>query len=126
MTEEQRDQVLALLYEDLDLTKNLLHTIKEQVKDQNISNYPIFVASDLPVAVGSLIVNKREINTHWYFAASHLEEFVLKGLVAKDKINSFRELYKKHSKELCVFVINDEAGDFVFIDPHNNPGDFQD
>ncbi len=115
MTEEERDEVLSLLHEDLDVSKNLLWTIKEQVQKSGISNYPIFVASDEVIDLGRIVIDKEQLGINRYFFASHLEEFAVKEIVAEDKIDAFREVYKEHKEELCIFVVSKESGDFVFL-----------
>jgi len=115
MTEEQRDEVLNLLHEDLDVSKNLLWTVKEQITNNGISNYPIFVATAIPIDLGKMIIDKDQLEINCYFNASHLEEFATKKLVAEDKIDDFREVYKEHTDELCIFVVTGEGGDFVFL-----------
>jgi hypothetical protein len=115
MTEEQRDVVLNLLHEDLDVSKNLLWTVKKQITNNGISNYPIFVATALPIDLGKLIIDKDQLEINWYFNASHLEEFVLKKIIVEDKIDDFREVFKEHEEELCIFVVTGEGGDFVFL-----------
>jgi hypothetical protein len=47
--------------------------------------------------------------------ASHLEEFAIKQIIAEDKIDSFRKVYKEHLDELCIFVMTENSGDFVFL-----------
>lgn len=115
MTEEERDEVLNKLHEDLDVSKNLLWTIKEQVQKSDISNYPIFVASAEVLDLGKLVIDKDQLGIHWYFFASHLEEFALKEIVAEEKIDAFRKVYREHANELCIFVVAQESGDFVFL-----------
>jgi hypothetical protein len=44
-----------------------------------------------------------------------LEEFVLKKIIVEDKIDDFREVFKEHEEELCIFVVTGEGGDFVFL-----------
>lgn len=115
MTEDQRDEVLRTLHEDLDICKNLLWTLKEQILDNDISNYPIFVASSEVLDLGKLVVDKESMEINWYFMASHLEEFAIKQIIAEDKIDSFRKVYKEHLDELCIFVMTENSGDFVFL-----------
>ena len=115
MTEEQRDPVLSLLQEDLDANKKLLETIKEQVQENDISNYPIFVASEDIIELGKLVINKTEMGGNWNFYASHLEEFAIKELVLEDKVPNFIKVYKEHADELCIFVVKGLSGDFIFL-----------
>lgn len=114
MTDEQRDAVLSSLHNDLEKKKYLLETIKEEILSQDISNYPIFIASTNYVDLGKLLIDKVQ-GGNWHFSASHLEEFAHKGIVAMDKIDDFRELYQQHSDELCIFVVEKNSGDFVFL-----------
>lgn len=114
MTEEQRDRVLSSLHSDLEQKKYLLTTIKDEILNQDISNYPIFVASTTYIELGKLVIDKAQEGS-WYFFASHLEEFAHKEIVSIDKIDEFREVYKQHVGELCIFVVKNNSGDFVFL-----------
>ena len=80
MTEEERDEVLTKLHEDLDVSKNLLWTVKEQVQKNDISNYPIFVATTEILDLGKLVIDKNQLGINWFFFASHLEEFAVKQI----------------------------------------------
>ena len=115
MTEEERDEVLTKLHEDLDVSKNLLWTVKEQVQNNDISNYPIFVASTNILDLGKLVIDKNQLGINWFFFASHLEEFAVKQIIAEEKIDAFRTVYKEHAEELCIFVVGKDSGDFVFL-----------
>ncbi|MCB0540999.1 MAG: hypothetical protein R2836_07730 [Chitinophagales bacterium] len=114
MTDEQRDAVLSSLHNDLEKKKYLLETIKDEILSQDISNYPIFVASTNYIDLGKLLIDKVQ-GGNWHFSASHLEEFVHKSIIAMDKVDGFRDLYKQHADELCIFVIDNDMGDFVFL-----------
>lgn len=114
MTDEQRDETLSNLHNDLEQKKHILTAIKEEVISQDISNYPIFIASTEYLELGKLVIDKQQ-DGNWNFFASHLEEFAHKGIVAMDKVDNFRALYKEHADQLCIFVIDNDMGDFVFL-----------
>lgn len=114
-TDDVRDELLTLLHEDLDKEKHLLWTVKEQIEKQDVSNYPIFVASKDLLALGKMVLDKEEKELHHYFYASHLEEFAVKSIIAEDKIDEFRLVYRDHLDEFCIFLIVDGAGEFIFL-----------
>ena len=72
------------------------------------------MASTNYLDLGKLLIDKTQ-GGNWHFSASHLEEFVHKSIIAMDKVDEFRELYNQHSDELCIFVIDNDMGDFVFL-----------
>ncbi len=124
MTDEQRDEVLVQLHEDLQQTKHQLMDLKEQIIEADVSNYPIFVATEFPIDLGKKVLDKFENELHWHYNASHLEEFYAKKVVLNDKLADFKKLYKEHTGALCLFVIHDEEGDFVFLNPKANRDEF--
>jgi hypothetical protein len=44
-----------------------------------------------------------------------LEEFNAKQIIATDRIDDFRHLYKSHADDICVFAYTEGVGKFLFI-----------
>lgn len=124
MTQEQRDEILARLHEDLQQNKHLLLNVKNEILEAGVSNYPIFVAHEFDMDLGTKIIDKNDFGLHWHYAASHLEEFFHKNIILQSKVDEFRKLYKSHPDELCLFVISDEEGEFVFLNEQINKDDY--
>jgi hypothetical protein len=115
MTEERKEELLLQLYEDVALCKDYLKTLSHEITTLEISNYPIFVAAQQPVSLGKLVVSKKELDIQWSFYASHLEDFVVKGIIEQDKVDEFRKLYKENAGQLCLFVLLEEEFNFIFL-----------
>ena len=112
---EKKEKVLGRLHEDVNLCKDYLNTVHAEVVKNGISNYPIFVASQVPVELGKLIIDKKELDIEWSFYASHLEEFAIKEIVKEDKVPEFTKLYKERKDEFCMFVFLEDEFNFVFL-----------
>lgn len=113
MNEEKKEILLNQFYEDVSLCKDYLKTLRHEILNQDISNYPIFVATEVPVDIGRLVISKKELDIQWSFYASHLEDFVNKGIVELEKVEEFKKLYKANDSQLCFFLIM--GGDFSFV-----------
>ncbi len=88
----------------------------ETVRTQDVSNYPIFVASKTELELGIPLLLRGALPDDWAVNASTLEEFHVKRIIEAEKIDDFRTLYRQHSDEICVFVLlNDGAAKFIFI-----------
>lgn len=117
-----RTDRLMNLREDFGLCRDYLRQVAIEVLDQGISNYPIFIASTQPVGLGRTIIDRDELDITWSFAASHLEDFVHRGLIDRSKVDDFRNTYKDPRRFACVFTILSETDiNFVFI-PYGEEG----
>ena len=115
MNEEKKEALLNQFYEDVSLCKDYLKTLRHEILNQDISNYPIFVATEVPVDIGRLVISKKELDIQWSFYASHLEDFVNKGIVELEKVEDFKKLYKANDNQLCFFLIMDGNFSFIFL-----------
>lgn len=85
------------------------------IREQDVSNYPIFVASQLPLELGIPLLGQEQMTEGWAINASTLEEFHAKQIIDTDKIDDFRALYKSHADDLCIFTTTEEGVKFIFI-----------
>ena len=85
------------------------------VVDEGVSNYPIFVAHQITTDIGIPIIDREKIVVNWSINLSSLEEFATKNLIATDKIDEFRELYKSHKSHICFFVLSELGATFNFL-----------
>jgi len=77
--------------------------------------YPIFSISKEEIPIGQLLVRKFELNLDWNYYASFMDEFVQRELIAIDKQDDFKSAYKDPDEFCCLFVIDEEFTNFVFI-----------
>ncbi|MFN3404959.1 MAG: hypothetical protein ACK40G_12740 [Cytophagaceae bacterium] len=96
----------------------IAETLKEgsyQVRARNISKYPIFPISKLHIPIGKLLIGQHEMNTTWNYYISFLDEFVQRKLVDEQNIDAFQLAYKDPDEFCCLFVVDEEFTNFVFI-----------
>ena len=107
-------QVLLGLEESLMMYSKMLRQAAETILDQDVSNYPIFVVHQGDIDIGLPLVTHGQLPDGWMINASILEEFAAKQLIGAEKINDFRELYRSHKNDLCLFVLDKGEAKFVF------------
>lgn len=82
---------------------------------------PIFPISREKIPIGQLLIPKEnanavsELSLDWNYYASFLDEFVQRELVGKEKIEDFKSTYKDPDEFCCLFVVDNEFTNFVFI-----------
>lgn len=103
------------LEQELILYKETIDRASEIIQDQDVSGFPIFVFHKNLVDIGINIVDKDAAGGSWSVNASTLEEFVAKQIIAPEKIEDFKLLYKTHSGDLCLFVLNELGANFIFL-----------
>lgn len=111
------ETLLQSLYDDIQSSLPYLRSVALSMVSGGISKYPIFVAlrDEQDLDLGLPIIHRNETDTEWSIHASHLEDFVNKGVVHDDKVIDFRSAYKNPADYLCVFVAHDGANCFVFV-----------
>lgn len=93
-------------------------TLKEasyQIRKRGFSEYPIFPVCKIEQPVGQLLIDTKTHDTRWNYSASFLDEFVQRELVMKDKEDAFKEIYKDPEEFCCLFIIDEEFTNFLFI-----------
>ncbi len=86
-----------------------------QIRKRGISDFPIFTMCDIDNPIGGLLLAQNEMDNKWYYKASFMEEFVQRLLIEKDKVDDFKKAYKDADEFCCLFVIDKEFTNFVFI-----------
>lgn len=103
------------------ITENFIKvsdTLKEaayQLQVREISDYPIFVLCDRPSEVGQALFEKGQFDLEYHIHFSYLDEFVQRGLVDKEKLESFLGTYKNPEEFACIFVVFEDFINFVYI-----------
>jgi hypothetical protein len=93
-------------------------TLKEgayQIKARGISDYPIFPICKADLPFGQLLLGKNEVSTQWNYYASTSDEFQQLGFIDSEKFDSFKETYKDPEEFCCLFVVDKEFTNFLFI-----------
>lgn len=96
--------------------RNKLATAADTIRNENVSNYPIFVASKTAVEIGVMLFPQGKLPDNWIVTASSLEEFHVRKIIDTEKIDDFRDVYRARPTEICVFAIDmDGVSKFIFI-----------
>jgi hypothetical protein len=91
-------------------------TIKEasyQIRKRGFSDYPIFAICKTDQPIGQLLIDRREADTEWYYFATYLDEFEQRQIM--DKPEDFKASYKDPDEFCCLFVVDIEFTNFLFI-----------
>lgn len=86
-----------------------------KIKQENISNYPIFVAHQDQIDLGIPLVRSDESGGIWSLNASTLEEFYSRLIIRDEKLQDFKDLYNSHIDEICFFTLSELGSQFLFL-----------
>jgi hypothetical protein len=86
-----------------------------QVRVRGISKYPIFPISKTSLPVGQLFIGIKELEVEWNYYMSYLDEFVQRSIIGEEKIADFENAYKNPDEFCCLFVVDHEFTNFVFV-----------
>ena len=84
-----------------------------QIRKREYSKYPIFPVSKITIPIGSLLYEIGVLENEWNYYASFLEEFVQLELIEKEDL--FISAYKDPDEFACLFVVNGDHTQFIFI-----------
>ncbi len=88
---------------------------KQTILDNDITKYPIFIATKDEVELGVSIINHQTTTALWSIHASSLEELVTKNVIAMNKVDAFRETYKDSSVYNCYFILSSLGNQFAYL-----------
>jgi len=89
------------------------------ILEQDISSFPIFVVHQHTLDIGINIVDREKVEGNWSVNASTLEEFVTKQIIAPEKVEDFKMVYKNSGEKLCLFVLSELGANFIFLPKEN-------
>jgi len=112
---ELSGKYLGTISRDFVLVADTIKEASYQVRVRNFSKYPIFPISKTDIAIGKLLISRKELALEWNYYISFLDEFVQRTLVSEDMITEFEAAYKNPDEYCCLFVVDEEFTNFVFI-----------
>lgn len=95
----------------------LLREAAMAILDADVSKYPIFVVyqGDDTVGLGLPVVDGISENDNWSINATTLEELVTKQVVAMEKVDNFRSLFREKKGHACCLVWHGGPAQFAFV-----------
>ncbi|GAB2794324.1 hypothetical protein HNQ93_003863 [Hymenobacter luteus] len=112
---ELNGKYLGTITKDFATVSDTLKEASYQIRKREISKYPIFIFARQEVPLGGLLVNADELNLEWHVFASYAEMLVQQHVIGLDKIEDFQQTYKDADEYCCLFVLDEEFTNFVYI-----------
>lgn len=103
------------LERELKQYREILNRASVAMRDNEVSNYPIFVAHKQEVELGLKLIEQDNEKFLWSINISSLEEFVAKQVIVSEKLEEFKKVFKKPDDQLCIFVISELGAAFVYL-----------
>lgn len=116
---ELNGKYLGTITEDFIKISDNLKEASYQIRSRGFSDFPIFPISKINIPVGQILIKQTELDTNWNYYASFLDEFTQRKMIEKENENTFKETYKDPEEFCCLFVVDEEFTNFVFI-PYPN------
>lgn len=112
-TPELDGKYLGTITKDFVKISEQLKEAAYQVKKRGFSAYPVFPVCKKEQPLGQLLYAKQELDLDWNYYISYLEEFAQRKVI--DKKQEFIDAYKNIDEFCCLFVIDKEFTNFIFI-----------
>lgn len=107
--------ILLGIRNDIRIIGHVMQEFSGTVIDQEISRFPVYVATQNDSGPGRPFLSKEMYHLNWNYRASVLEEFVKLKIVERDKLDDFRETFGDPEERACIFLMLPNEGGFVFI-----------
>ena len=94
----------------------IAETLKETsylIRKRGFSQYPVFPICKSEQVLGQLLIDKTEAEPDWNYYATYLDEFVQRKVLEKPQ--EFQKNYKDPDEFCCLFVVDPEFTNFLFI-----------
>ena len=116
MNEEvTKPKILTILEDDIAFYEKAIKEVAEEILKNGISKFPIFIAHQHEVNLGEMILDKNDFERKFSINASILEDLVEKKVIESSKINEFKGIYKDPRQFICVFLVTEKTGNFIFL-----------
>ena len=115
MTEDLLKTYLNSLRLDLNLFKDAIKEVSEDIIKEGFSAFPIFIAHQAEVKLGEVILDREELGINFTIQASTLEEFVSRNIIKPGNADRFKDAFKDPAKFCCIFLVTEYGGQFVFV-----------
>ena len=112
---ELNGKYLGTISQDFVKVADMLKEAAYLIKVRGISDYPIFPMAKLVLPIGQLLYDKEKMGLEWNYHASFFEEFLERKLVTEENEAIFKETYKDPGEYCCLFVVEPEFTNFVYI-----------
>lgn len=110
---ELNGKYLGTISQDFVKVADTLKEASYQVRRRGFSDYPIFPICKEEQPIGKILIDRKSAGTQWNYYITYLDEFVQRELVTREQ--EFKDAYKDPDEFCCLFVVDKEFTNFVFI-----------
>jgi hypothetical protein len=111
---ELSGKYLGTISQDFVKVSDALREASYQIRKAGFK-YPIIAICKDVQPIGQLLFDRISHQTDWNYFASYLDEFVQRGIIEKANEEAFITAYKEPDEFACLFVVDKEFTNFVFI-----------
>ena len=104
---------LGTISSDFVVVSESLRDASYEIRSRGFSDYPIFPISKTEIPIGQLLIGKKEMALQWNYYVTYIDEFEQRKLI--DDKKKFEETYKNPDEFCCLFVVDEEFTNFIFI-----------
>ena len=112
---------ILMIEKELKVYNHIISQAKQTILDQDVTKYPIFVASKSTIELGINIIDHHTTTALWSINASSLEEFVAKNVIDSAKIDNFKQTFKNVDTFNCYFIVSDIGNQFAYLPTITKP-----
>ena len=112
---ELNGKYLGTITADFAKVSDTLKEASYQIRKRGFSEHPIFPISKTAIPIGQLLLDRPSLSLEWNYYAAYLDEFVQRKLIEADKVDRFKEVYKNPDEFCCLFVVDKEFTNFLYI-----------
>jgi len=114
LEENSVNPLYTSLFATIEKQRDNLFLLVSEILRNEISKYPIFIASKTQIALGKPFV-MQEKPEDWNINISLLEEFAALSIVSEEHLEEFKRVYKDPEQFFCFLVISQEKEEYIFI-----------
>ncbi|MFZ6014294.1 MAG: hypothetical protein ACOYXT_28390 [Bacteroidota bacterium] len=110
---ELNGKYLGTISRDFVKVADALKEASYQIRKRGFSDFPIFPVCKENQPIGQLMISQQANGTDWNYYASYLDEFLQRALMENE--DDFKAAYKDPEEFCCLFVVDKQFTNFVFI-----------
>jgi len=110
---ELSGKYLGTITKDFVMVSDTLKEASYEIRSRGFSGYPVFPISKVEIPIGQLLIPKEAMALDWNYYATYIEEFMQRKLIDNQEL--FEKQYKDPDEFCCLFVVDQDFTNFVFI-----------
>ena len=110
---ELNGKYLGTITKDFVKVAEHLKEASYQVRKREFSSFPIFPVCKEEQPLGQMLYGRKELDLDWNYYISYMEDFIDRKVI--DKGEEFKKAYKDPDEFCCLFVIDKEFTNFIFV-----------